>query len=49
MGSVENYTEADEFKKRKVMTYKLTLAVKDSSNNVLTELKGTMYEKYREY
>ncbi len=47
--SVENYTEADEFKKRKVMTYKLTLAVKDSSNNVLTELKGTMYEKYREY
>lgn len=47
--SVANYTKADEFKKKKVMTYKLTLAVKDSSNNVLAELKGTMYEKYREY
>lgn len=47
--SVANYTAADEFKKKKVMTYKLTLVVKDSSNNVLAELKGTMYEKYREY
>ncbi|MDE7322438.1 MAG: prepilin-type N-terminal cleavage/methylation domain-containing protein [Lachnospiraceae bacterium] len=47
--SVENYTAAPEFNKRKVMTYKLTLAVKDSSDNVLTELTGTMYEKYREY
>lgn len=47
--SVDNYTAADEFKKRKVMTYKLTLTVQDGSGNVLTELKGTMYEKYREY
>lgn len=47
--SVDNYTAADEFKKRKVMTYKLTLTVKDSSNNVLTNLEGTKYEKYREY
>lgn len=47
--SVENYTTADEFKKKKVMTYKLTLQIKDTSDNVLTELKGTMYEKYREY
>ncbi len=47
--SVANYTESDEFKKRKVMTYRLTLTVKDASGNVLTQLKGTMYERYREY
>ena len=46
---VENYTGSDAFKKKKVMTYELDLKVTDTEGHELTKLRGTMYEKYREY
>ncbi len=46
---VEHYTTSEVFKKKKVMTYELELKVKDTEGNDLTKLRGTMYEKYREY
>lgn len=46
---VYQYTGADFQKKRKVLAYSIHLQVTDEAGNVLTELVGSMNEKYRIY